>query len=61
MFGAFEPKAGVVISQLKLPEQAFYNHRLSVYGGLLADKSSALLSGFFRQRRQEKRASKAQA
>ncbi|WP_227547271.1 tRNA adenosine(34) deaminase TadA [Moraxella catarrhalis] len=61
VFGAFEPKAGVVVSQLKLPEQVFYNHHLSVYGGLLADKSSALLSGFFRQRRQEKRALKTQA
>lgn len=58
VFGAFEPKAGAVVSQLTLPNQAFYNHSLDIQGGLLAGKSSALLSGFFRQRRQEKRAAK---
>ena len=61
VFGAFEPKAGAVVSQLTLPNQAFYNHSLDIQGGLLAGKSSALLSGFFKQRRQEKRAAKAQA
>lgn len=51
VYGATEPRAGACVSQLCLPEQTFYNHRIEVAGGVLAEESAALLRGFFRQRR----------
>lgn len=51
VYGATEPRAGVCESQLQLPEQAFYNHRLEVNGGLMAADSAALLKQFFADRR----------
>src|SRR5690606_9994278 len=52
VYGATEPRAGTCVSQLRLPEQTFYNHRIEVTGGVLADDSAALLRAFFRQKRQ---------
>ncbi|AJD47240.1 cytidine/deoxycytidylate deaminase family protein [Isoalcanivorax pacificus W11-5] len=51
VYGATEPRAGTCVSQLRLPEQSFYNHRLEVTGGVLAEESAIMLRGFFRQRR----------
>ena len=51
VYGATEPRAGACVSQLRLPEQPFYNHRLEVIGGVLAEDSAILLRSFFRQRR----------
>ena len=51
IFAAKEPRAGVLESQLKLPEAAFYNHQLTVEGGLHADDSATLLQQFFQARR----------
>ena len=51
VYGAPEPRAGVCTSQLQLPEQTFYNHRLDVRSGLGAAQSSALLKRFFAARR----------
>lgn len=58
VFGASEPKAGVIVSQLNLPSQPFYNHLINIQGGLLKAECSAILSDFFRQRRKQKRADK---
>ncbi|WP_323842702.1 tRNA adenosine(34) deaminase TadA [Moraxella sp. Pampa] len=60
VFGAYEPKAGVITSQLDLPNQTFYNHKISVQGGLLAYESGRVLSEFFKKKRQEKRQIKQQ-
>lgn len=51
VYGAREPRAGVCGSQLDLPAQTFYNHRLEVIGGVLAERSSTLLKAFFADRR----------
>ena len=51
VYGATEPRAGTCVSQLRLPEQSFYNHRLEVTGGVLAEESATMLRGFFRLRR----------
>jgi tRNA(adenine34) deaminase len=51
VYGASEPRSGVCESHLALHEQTFYNHRLQVEGGLLADESAALLRDFFARRR----------
>lgn len=52
VFAAFEPRAGVVGSQLNLQTASFYNHSMDVEGGLLEAESSALLRDFFRVRRE---------
>lgn len=51
VYAASEPRAGVCESQLQLPAATFYNHRMAVQGGVLAEESAALLKAFFRQRR----------
>lgn len=56
VYGATEPKAGVVVSRGQFFEQAFLNHRVLVEGGVLAEECGAVLSEFFRQRRQRGRA-----
>ncbi len=52
VFATFEPRAGMVGSQMDLSQQDFYNHQLQVDCGLLAEKSAVLLKRFFKQRRQ---------
>jgi tRNA(adenine34) deaminase len=51
VFGTREPRAGVLVSQLKLSDATFYNHQIEVEGGLLADQSTQLLTQFFQARR----------
>lgn len=54
VYGASEPRAGVCESQLQLPEQRFYNHRIRVQGGVLAEECAAQMRAFFAQRRKAK-------
>ena len=56
VFATKESRAGVLESQLQLPDASFYNHRLEVHGGLCADESAALLQQFFQARRSSKSA-----
>ena len=51
VYGATEPKAGVVQSRGQFFAQNFLNHRVLVEGGVLAQECGAVLSEFFRQRR----------
>lgn len=51
VFGATEPKSGVVVSRAAFFEQDFLNHRVLVEGGVLAEECSAMLSAFFKARR----------
>lgn len=51
VFGAREPRAGAVVSQLRLLDLAHYNHRIEWHEGVLADESSEMLRAFFRSRR----------
>ncbi len=53
VFGASEPRAGVAVSRGQFFEQAFLNHRTLVEGGVLAEECGAILSEFFRARRQK--------
>lgn len=54
VFGALEPKAGVVQSQGQFFNQHFLNHRLLSEGGVLAHECGEILSEFFKQRRSVK-------
>lgn len=51
VYGAKEPKAGVVESNLSFFQQRFLNHKVDCVGGVLAQECSDLLSSFFRERR----------
>jgi tRNA(adenine34) deaminase len=51
VYGATEPRAGVCESRLRLPDADFYNHRIRVTGGVLADEAGDLLRAFFARRR----------
>ncbi len=50
VYGALEPKAGVVVSH-PLLDSSWLNHRVETTGGVLADQCGALLSDFFAARR----------
>ena len=51
VFGASDPKAGMVGSLGNLVQESRLNHRARVTRGVLADRSVDLLRGFFRERR----------
>ncbi len=51
VYGASDPKAGMVGSLGNLLQDARLNHRAELTTGVLAEASSELLRGFFRDRR----------
>ncbi len=51
VFGAREPKAGVLVSNLQLHEEGHFNHQLKFVEGVLAEDCSALMRDFFLTRR----------
>ncbi|MEH6387008.1 tRNA adenosine(34) deaminase TadA [Pseudomonas profundi] len=52
VFGAREPRAGAVVSRSRILEQSWMNHRVEVEGGVLEEECSAVLTAFFRARRE---------
>jgi tRNA(adenine34) deaminase len=54
VYGATEPKAGVVQSQGEFFQQGFLNHRVLVEGGVMAQECGAILSEFFKRRREQR-------
>jgi tRNA(adenine34) deaminase len=58
VYGATEPKSGVVVSNLNLLSDGPYNHRIDVTGGVLADECASLMSDFFVRRRARQKALK---
>jgi tRNA(adenine34) deaminase len=51
VFAAADPKAGAAGSVISLINHPRLNHQMQVEQGILADESSELLKGFFRERR----------
>jgi tRNA(adenine34) deaminase len=51
VFGAFDPQAGAAGSLLDVFQLAGMNHRVDVFGGVLAAECGALLREFFERRR----------
>ena len=54
LFGALEPRAGALKSQLQLMDQSHYNHSIEWQGGVLAQECGDLISSFFRRKRESK-------
>ena len=53
VYGAAEPRTGMVESKANLCAQPWHNHRVEVVGGVLASRASRLLKAFFAARRGE--------
>ena len=51
VFGAPDPKTGVCGSCMNLNEESFFNHKISITGGVLKNESSELLRLFFKSKR----------
>ena len=51
LYGASDPKAGACGTLFQIPTDMRLNHRVTVIGGVLADRCAALLSEFFANRR----------
>ncbi len=51
IFATEDQKSGVIINNLNLKEESFFNHRISFSSGILAEESSELLKQFFLERR----------
>lgn len=54
VYGATEPKAGVAVSQGSFFSQGFLNHRVLIEGGVLGEECGAVLSAFFKMRRESR-------
>jgi tRNA(adenine34) deaminase len=50
-FGAKEPRAGALISQLQLMDNSHFNHSIEWQGQVLEQQCSELISEFFRRKR----------
>ena len=51
IFGVKEPRAGAVCSSARVLDNAGLNHKVTVVDGVLEKECKALISGFFRERR----------
>ena len=54
VFGALDPKTGVCGSCMDLNKENFFNHKISITGGVLEKESSDLLRLFFKLKRGKK-------
>lgn len=53
VYGATDPKAGAVDSLYRMLDDPRLNHRSEVTGGVMAEDCGALLTHFFRQKREQ--------
>lgn len=58
VFGAHDPKTGVISSVDQLPAKTYHNHRFDVTEGVLGDVCSQQLSDFFKRRRKEQKSAR---
>lgn len=55
VYGAFEPKFGVLGSVMDVFYQGAFNHQVEVTTGVLKEESAQLLQQFFREKRQKQK------
>ena len=58
VFGAYEPKAGALVSQSRTFELPYMNYRVEMTEAVLEQECSEMISSFFRDRRAAKKAAK---
>lgn len=54
VFGAYDPKAGCCGTLYNIPQDARFNHRPELSGGVMQEECGQLLSDFFKTKRKEK-------
>ncbi|MFO0822756.1 MAG: nucleoside deaminase [Gemmataceae bacterium] len=52
VYGATDPKAGACDTLFRIPSDPRLNHRALVLGGVMADRCGAILTEFFRRKRE---------
>lgn len=57
-FGAYDKKSGCAGSVMNMFSDYTFNHNVSVFGGILEEECSAMLSEFFRELRKSKKEKK---
>jgi tRNA(adenine34) deaminase len=57
-FGAFDEKTGACGSKVNLFEKDLFNHNINVEGGLMREQCGALLTEFFKNKRELQKAMK---
>jgi len=58
IYGATEPKAGVIESQKNIFKEPYFDHSVEVVAGVMADTCIDIIQAFFKRRRNEKKAQK---
>ena len=58
VIGSMNPKAGCAWSVLNILEMEGFNHQVNVRRGVMEEECSRMLSGFFRELREKKKAEK---
>jgi tRNA(adenine34) deaminase len=53
VYGCTDPKAGACHTLYRITDDPRLNHRAAVLGGVLADRCSAVLTDFFRRKREQ--------
>jgi tRNA(adenine34) deaminase len=53
VYGTADPKAGACETLFQIPTDPRLNHRAIVLGGVLADRCGAILTDFFRRKREQ--------
>jgi tRNA(adenine34) deaminase len=56
VFGAYDPKTGMVETADCCFEKGYHNHKVTTDGGVLESECSQLLSNFFKHKRSKKKA-----
>ena len=51
VYGAVDPKGGAVVSLYQMLQDERLNHQCEIYGGVMAQQCSDILTSFFRQKR----------
>lgn len=57
-FGAYDEKTGACGSRVNIFEKDLFNHNIDVQGGLLKEECGALLTAFFKNKREQQKAKK---
>ena len=55
IFATTEPKSGAVVSRSQLLSADYFNHKIDITSGILAQECQHQLSTFFQKRREEKK------
>ena len=53
VFGAREPRAGAIVSQQRLADAPFFNHRMEYIEGILVEECSLVMQDFFKFKRNQ--------